>query len=148
MPGAGLGCALKGGAVDRDEPKCRGVAVGPLEVIDERPVEVPANVDPVIDGPVQGLERAVDVGNPAGVVGSSDAVLASSPSAARSRFNASPFDAKPLAGESQLRRQRHVLRPEPVAIQSVAARLGENGQIHVLDLPVVTCHVVVVVLVG
>ena len=38
-------------------------------------MEVPADVDPVVDGPVQGLERAVYVGNSAGVVGSSDAVL-------------------------------------------------------------------------
>jgi hypothetical protein len=41
---------------------------------DERPVEVPADVDPVVDGPMQGLERAINVGNSAGVVGS-DAVL-------------------------------------------------------------------------
>src|SRR5512133_4407870 len=37
--------------------------------------------------------------------------------AARSRFKASPFDAEPVAGESQVRRQRHVPRPEPVAVQ-------------------------------
>src|SRR5262245_56548741 len=44
---ARLDCALLRCAVDRHEPELRAVTHDPFEIIEQRPVNIPAHVDPV-----------------------------------------------------------------------------------------------------
>src|SRR5690606_28427506 len=66
--GAGLGDAGAGRVVDVDRAEPLAVAVGPLEVVQQRPQEVAAHVGAVLDGPVDGGQVAAHVGDPGGVV--------------------------------------------------------------------------------
>ena len=57
-----------GVVVDVHQPEPGGVPAGPLEVVDQRPVEVPAQVDPVAQRPAGRVEMVADEGDP-GVIG-------------------------------------------------------------------------------
>src|SRR3954454_24150672 len=79
-----LGGALEGLEVDVDEPEALGVAEGPLEVVQQRPHEVAAQVDALADRavgraevPVEVLDadRVVDLAVVALLVGDGGAVL-------------------------------------------------------------------------
>ena len=53
-----------GGEVDVHDAEALGVAQGPLEVVEQRPDEVAAQVDPVADGAVRGVQVGVEVADP------------------------------------------------------------------------------------
>src|SRR5690606_14671284 len=53
--------ALTGGVVDVDEAEALGVAVGPFEVVQQRPREVPADVGARLDGPFHGGDVVAQV---------------------------------------------------------------------------------------
>ncbi len=55
-------------AVDADDAELHPVAERPLEVVHERPVEVAADVEPVVDGPRDAGERVTEVRDPSLVV--------------------------------------------------------------------------------
>src|SRR5262245_63762811 len=73
--GARLRGALEGRAIDGDESESGAVAEGPLEIVEEAPVRVPAHVDAVGDRPLHALERLADVVDALVVVIRPDAVL-------------------------------------------------------------------------
>src|SRR5918994_1090637 len=74
-PGARLGGPGEGLAVDRDEAEGGPVAVGPLEVVQRRPVGVPEDLDALVEAVEDALEGPLDVGHPAAVVLGGDPVL-------------------------------------------------------------------------
>ena len=57
-----------GVVVDPDDAEPAVVAPGPLEVVQQRPQEVAAHVDPGVDGLADRVDVAVQVGHPVGVV--------------------------------------------------------------------------------
>src|SRR2546421_938673 len=74
-PGAGLGRAHLGAAVDGDESERRAVAERPLEVVERTPVRVAAHVEAVGQTGEHAVQRGLDVLDALGVVGRADAVL-------------------------------------------------------------------------
>src|SRR5688500_7029295 len=76
--------ARLGGVVDVHEPEALGVAEGPLEVVEERPLVEAAYVDALLDGAVHRPEAGVEQRGAGGVV--DDAVLVAPVAAGRSRL--------------------------------------------------------------
>src|SRR5215208_485192 len=66
--GARLGGALLGGEVDVDDAEALGVAVAPLEVVEEGPGEVAAEVDAGLDRAAGGAQVVAVVGDAQRVV--------------------------------------------------------------------------------
>jgi hypothetical protein len=66
--GAAFGGAGLGGVVDADEAEACRVAVGPLEVVEEGPGEVAADVGPAGAGLGDGRQMGGEVGGAVGVV--------------------------------------------------------------------------------
>src|SRR5579859_3489273 len=73
--GAGLHSALLGLAVYRYQPELGNVAVDPLEVVEQRPVNVATNIDPVIDATFQSRQGPLNVLNPARIVLGANAIF-------------------------------------------------------------------------
>ena len=66
---------LLSGAVDADQTEAGHVAERPLEVVEQRPVEVAAHVEAVVETTAHPAERVGHVADPLRVVGRADAVL-------------------------------------------------------------------------
>src|SRR5438034_10764753 len=73
--GARLHGARLGLAIDRDEAERRPVPERPLEVVEQRPVEVAAYVEAVIEAVADAAQRFRDVLDALVVVGRADSVL-------------------------------------------------------------------------
>ena len=58
--GAGLYHALMSFAINRDQPGLRAIAKYPLKVIEQRPMNVSANVDPVMEAALTGIWPRVE----------------------------------------------------------------------------------------
>src|SRR3954449_534928 len=67
--GAALGHAVASARVDVHEAEADGVAVLPFEVVEQRPVEVAADVGALLDRRVEGLLGGAGGGGAVGVLG-------------------------------------------------------------------------------
>src|SRR5215204_1318603 len=67
-PGAGLGGPGEALPVHGEQPERGAVAVGPLEVVEGRPVRVPEHLDALVEAVEDPLQGRLDVGHPASVV--------------------------------------------------------------------------------
>src|SRR3569623_507283 len=73
--GAGLGRALEGLEVHRHQAEVLAVAGGPLEIVEQRPVEVAVDLDAFVHALAHAVERLGDEGDAAAVVLGGDAAL-------------------------------------------------------------------------
>ena len=64
-----------GAAVDSDQPECRTVPEGPLEVVQETPVNVAPHIDPVGEAAVEAIESGRRELNTLVVIRGGDPVL-------------------------------------------------------------------------
>src|SRR5882757_8854235 len=68
MPGARLGCPLEGLMVDVHEAEALAITSGPLEVVEQRPIEKALHVDTLVKTAADLRQRRIDVSNAAGVI--------------------------------------------------------------------------------
>src|ERR1700679_3804460 len=75
MQRAGLQGAFEGREVYADEPEMLVIAGGPLEIVEQRPVEIRVNGNTLVEAVGDARQRLVDEGDTARVVAGRDAVL-------------------------------------------------------------------------
>src|SRR5277367_3889294 len=68
-------CACEGGAVYFDDAELRSISVGPLKVVEKRPLEITTYIKTILEQPPNPFQGFVEVANALLIVGRTNSVL-------------------------------------------------------------------------